>query len=115
MRKILISALIIGASVASVPASAQYRGGYGNRSDNGIDRQIDQIEQRIRQAAQNGRISRGEANRLLRQADQLDRLEDRYSRNGLNGRELQDLRNRVQNLRQQLRLDRQDGRRNDRW
>lgn len=132
MRKILISALLIGASVASVPASAQRydddrgydrrdydrRGhddrGYGHRSDDRIDHQIRQIEQRIRQAAQNRTISRNEANRLLRQADQIDRLEDRYSRNGLSRGELQDLRQRVQNLRQQLRFERQDGRR-DRW
>ncbi|MBV8688093.1 MAG: hypothetical protein JOZ90_00510 [Alphaproteobacteria bacterium] len=118
MRKILISALMIGATaISAAPASAQYRGGdrgaYGGgyRSDDGIDRQIRQIEQRIRQAMQNRTITRREADRLLRQADQIDRLEDRYSRNGLNARELQDLRMRVQNLRQQLRFERQDGRR----
>jgi predicted RNase H-like nuclease (RuvC/YqgF family) len=119
MRKILISALLIGASIASVPASAQRYDGYGDRgwghrSDDRIDQQIRQLEQRIRQAAQNGRISRGEANRLLRQVDRLDRLEDRYSRNGLDRRELQELRSRVQDLRQQLRFERQDGPR-DRW
>ena len=116
MRKILISALLIGASIASVPASAQRYDdrGYGHRSDDRIDQQIRQLEQRIRQAAQNGRISRGEANRLLRQVDRLDRLEDRYSRNGLDRRELQELRSRVQDLRQQLRFERQDGPR-DRW
>ena len=109
MRKMLISAFLIGATVVSAPASAQY--GRGHRSDDRIDRQIEQIEDRIRQARDNRRISRREADRLLRQADQIDRLEDRYSRNGLNGRELQDLRNRVQHLRPQLRWERQDGRR----
>jgi hypothetical protein len=114
MRKILISALLVGATIASVPASAQNRG-YGNRSDDRIDHQIEQIEDRIRQARQNRRISRGEADRLLRRADQIDRLEDRYSRNGLTRWEVQDLRQRVQNLRSQLRFDRQDGRQwNDR-
>jgi membrane-bound lytic murein transglycosylase B len=111
MRKILISALVIGAAAGSAPASAQHYGGYGNRSDDRIDYQINQIEDRIEQAARNGRISRGEARRLLRQAERIDRLEDRYSRNGLNRAELQELRQRVAQLRQQLRFERQDGRR----
>lgn len=110
MRKILISALLIGATIASVPAAAQQHRGYGNRNDDRIDHQIEQIEDRIRQARDNRRISRGEADRLLRRADQIDRLEDRYSRNGLSRWEIQDLRQRVQNLRAQLRFDRQDGR-----
>ena len=115
MRKILISALLIGATIAPMPASAQYRTDYhrGYRSDDRIDHQIRQIEDRIRQARQNRRISRGEADRLLRQADHIDRLEDRYSRNGLSRWEHQDLRQRIQNLRAQLRMDRHDGRRWD--
>jgi hypothetical protein len=133
MRKILISALLIGATaISAAPAAAQYgrgdrgaydqRGGYdrgGYRSDDGIDQQIRQIEQRIRMAMQNRTISRSEADRLLREASMIDRLEDRYSRNGLTGGELRDLRQRVQNLRQQLRFERQDdrydGRRDRRW
>ena len=116
MRKFLISALLIGATaVTAAPASAQYGRGGGYRSDDGIDQQIRQIEQRIRTAVQNRMVSRGEADRLLRQADQIDRLEDRYSRNGLTAYELRDLRQRVQNLRQQLRFERQDGRGDRRW
>jgi hypothetical protein len=112
MRKILISALVLGATVVSVPASAQYNRGY--RSDDRIDQQIREIESRIERAAQQRRISRVEARRLLRQADQIDRLEDRYSRNGLTRWEAQDLRQRVQNLRSQLRFERQDRRWDDR-
>ena len=119
MRKILISALLIGATAVSIPApaSAQYRSDYnrGHRSDDRIDHQIRQIEDRIRQARQNRRISRSEADRLLRQADHIDRLEDRYSRNGLSRWEHQDLRQRVQNLRAQLRWDRHDGRGGRDW
>ena len=120
MRKILISALLIGATMASVPASAQSWGqswGQGRqyRSDDRIDHQIQQIEYRIRTARERRMITRGEADRLLRQADYIDRLEDRYSRNGLTRWEVQDLRQRVQNLRAQLRFERHDGRRwNDR-
>ncbi len=116
MRKFLIPALLIGATaITATPAAAQYRNDYRAdqryRSDDRIDHQLRQIEQRIRQAAQNRRITRREADRLLRQADQLDRLEDRYSRNGLTQWEARDLRNRLQQLRAQLRFERQDGRR----
>ncbi len=115
MRKFMISAALLSIAVAAAPASAQRYGDYGHRSDDRIDHQINQIEERIERAADNGRISRGEARRLLRQAEQIDRLEDRYSRNGLTRWEVQDLRQRVQHLRQQLRFERQDGRRYDRW
>ena len=129
MRKLLISAVILGTLASAAPAAAQYRdyrGGYDSRGDDRIDHQIQRIEDRIRQAAQQRRISGREAQYLLRQAHGIDRLEDRYSRNGLSQWERQDLRNRVQNLRQQLRFERQDGRydrrddrgyddRRDRW
>ena len=123
MRKLLISAIIVGAAASvSMPASAQYRRGYdyrpnyqqNYRSDDRIDLRINEIEYRIRRAADRRMISRREAQRLLRQADQIDRLEDRYSRNGLTRWEVQDLRQRVQNLRQQLRFERRDGD-NRRW
>ena len=124
MRKFLIPALLIGATaITATPAAAQYRNDHRNdyrndyradqryRSDDRIDHQLRQIEERIRHAARNGAITRREADRLLRQADQLDRLEDRYSRNGLTQWEARDLRNRLQQLRAQLRFERQDGRR----
>ncbi len=117
MRKALISALILSSFAAAAPAAAQYRGGgydRGYRSDDRIDQQIRQIEDRIERAAERRLISGREANRLLRQADQIDRLEDRYSRNGLTRWEVQDLRQRLQNLRQQLRWERNDGD-NRRW
>jgi|GEM_PF-289576 len=112
MRKLLISAVLLGtAASVSVPASAQpYRGYQQNYvNDDRIDLRINEIEDRIRRAAAERRISRGEAERLLRQAEQIDRLEDRYSRDGLTQWEVQDLRQRVQYLRQQLRFERQDG------
>jgi hypothetical protein len=115
MRKFLISAALLSATVVATPASAQY---YGHRGEDRIDHQLNQIEQRIRIAADRGTISRGEARGLLRQAHQLDRLEDRYSRNGLSRWERDDLRNRLQHLRQQLRFERQEARwddRRDRW
>ncbi len=128
MRKFLISAVLLSSFAAAAPAAAQYRDrddrgydrGYdrdydrGYRDDDRIDHQIRRIEDRIRRAAQNRAISGREAHRLLREADYIDRLEDRYSRNGLTRWEVQDLRQRVQNLRQQLRFERHDGD-NRRW
>jgi opacity protein-like surface antigen len=126
MRKLLISALLLGAATAATPAAAQYsqRGydynqrGYGYddrtyRDDDRIDQQIAEIRDRIRRAADRRQITRREAERLLYQADQIDRLEDRYSRDGLSRWELQDLRSRVQDLRQQLRFERHDDRYDD--
>lgn len=123
MRKFVIaSALIVTAATGAAPASAQYypdnRHGYGYRGDDRIDRQLDQIEDRIRRAADRRQISRREEYRLLNMAERLDRLEDRYSRNGLTQWERRDLQNRLQHLRQQLRFERRDDRwddRRDRW
>ena len=116
MRKILISVLLIGAMLVSVPASAQSWGqGRGYRSVDRIVQQIDRIEDRIRDARERRLISRGEAERLLRRSEHIDRLEDRYSRNGLTREEVQDLRRRVPDLRQQLRFERPDRRYADRY
>jgi hypothetical protein len=118
MRKILISAALVSAVAMAAPAAAQYRDynrgndrNYGYNQGRNIEREIDQIKQRIDQAARRGTISRSEANRLFRRADQLDRLADRYRRNGLSPREHDELQRRVQDLRQQLRFERRDDRR----
>lgn len=121
MRKFLISAALLSAAAVTAPAAAQYRDydrGSDYRGGQSIERQLDQIEDRIRRAEDRDRISRGEANRLLRQADQIDRLYDRYRRNGLTRWEHQDLQNRIHNLRQRLQFERRDNRyddRRDRW
>ena len=131
MRKFLISAVLVSAAAVAAPASAQYydynRGynqgynqGYGYDEGSGynqgygrggnVEQQLDQIQNRIRRAAERGRISRSEANRLFRQADQIDRLYDRYRYNGLSQREVQDIQYRIQNLRQRLQYERQEDR-----
>lgn len=112
MRKFLISAALLSATAIAAPAAAQSWGnGYGNNnSRSNIQRQVNQIEQRIQRAAQRRTISGSEANRLLRRADQLERLAYRYERNGLTQREHYELQSRLQNLRAQLQEDRRDGR-----
>ena len=119
MRKLLISASLAIAAVAAVPAVAQNRGhDYNYRGGENIDRQLDNIAERIRRAEDRNRISDREADRLLRRVGQIDRLSHRYRRNGFTQWERRDLHNRVQNLRQQLRWERQEDRhddRRDRW
>jgi hypothetical protein len=113
MRNRLISAALISFVAIASPAAAQYypqNRGYGYGAGN-VDRELDQIRERIQRAEQRDRISRGEAFRLLRQADAIDRLFYRYRRNGLTQWEARDIHNRVQNLRQRLRFERQE----DRW
>jgi hypothetical protein len=112
MRKILISTLLAASVVASAPAAAQYRDDYrshqGYRSGAGIERQIDEIKDRIEIARDHRRLSREEARRLRYEADQLDRLADRLRRDGVSIREARFLQARVDRLRQQLRYERRD-------
>lgn len=109
MRKFLIPALIV-ASVAA-PAAAQNRGGYDSRRGGaGIERQIDQIEQQIDRLRDRRLISSNESQRLARQAEQIDRLHDRYRRDGLSRREYSDLEQRLQTLRQRVQAERREGR-----
>lgn len=109
MRKFLISAMLLSTVAVATPAAAQYNRGYGHQGQN-IERQLDQLERQIDNMRDRRLISRNEAIRLSRQAEQIDRLHDRYRRNGLTQREHWDLQNRVQNLRQQVRYERREGR-----
>ena len=106
MRKIILPAIILATGLSAAPAAAQFYG-YGGQD---IRRQLSQIVDRIHRAEARDMISQREENRLLRQASHVDRLLYRYQRNGLSSWEARDLRNRVQDLRQQLRFER-----NDRW
>ncbi|HEX9954162.1 MAG TPA: hypothetical protein VGB48_02980 [Allosphingosinicella sp.] len=111
MRKFIIAALALSTVAVSAPAAAQYRGGGGyNQGGHGIERQIDQMERQIDRLRDRRLISAREAMRLSRQAEQIDRLHDRYRRNGLSQGEHHDLMQRIQNLRQSVRYERREGR-----
>ena len=112
MRKFMIPAIVLSTLVAAAPAAAQYDYRGGNRGDNRFDRQIDQLVDRIHRAEDRDLISRREEDRLLREARQLNTLENRYSRGGFNRWETQDMQRRIQQLRAQFRWERVDG--NDR-
>lgn len=117
MRTLLISAAVAAATFAALPAAAQdygrqdrYGYGYSQQGRHILD-ELRQIDRRIDRAAARGVISRGEARRLHLNGNRIERLYHRYRRNGLSRGEMQDLRNRVHGLRQQLRWERRD----DRW
>ena len=108
MRNILIATMLVSGVAMAAPANAQ---SYNHRGGERIERQLEQIVDRIHRAEDRDIISKREEGRLLRQARQIDRLNDRYRRNGLTHWERQDLQNRVHALRQDLRFERRDDRR----
>ena len=117
MRKILISAVLLGALASAAPAAAQYgqRGGYdggrgGYNQGQNVRQQLGSLQQRVDNLFQRRLLSDREARRLSRQIEQTDRLFDQYRRNGLTRSEQYDIQNRVQNLRGQIREERQEGR-----
>ena len=124
MRKLLVSVAVATATLAAVPAAAQYRSvdrqwdQRDSRSWNqrGPDRQavrqllvrLDQAEQRINRSARRGILSQREAYSLRRQANIIEARLHRAGRNGLSGREFAELRVQVNRLEQRLRYERRD-------
>jgi hypothetical protein len=119
MRKLLVSVAIATATLAAVPAAAQYqdrhwddRPGYGHRTNwqavNDLRRDLAQIEDRINRSARRGQISQREAFGLRREANRIENRLQRASRGGLSGREFAELRVSVNRLRQHLRVERRD-------
>lgn len=124
MRKLLVSVAVATATLAAVPAAAQYRGDdrrWEHRDDRRWDdrrhdrRQIqqllirlDQVEQRIERSARRGIISGREAMSLRREANHIRNRLHRARRDGLSGREFGELNARVNRLEQRLRHERRD-------
>lgn len=117
MRKFLMSALIAGAAVAAAsPAAAQ---GWGHNNGprpgqhmgwNGgqIRAQINQLDNSISRAQQRRTISQREATGLRRQTLNLQRQYNQFARNGLDRREVSILQSGVNQVRQNLRMERLD-------
>jgi hypothetical protein len=107
MRKIVLSMVIASATLTAIPASAQMW-----RPRPAVARQIqtdiNQLDNQIDRAQQRRKISRQEAISLKRQATNLQRTYNRYSRNGLDRREVADLERQINVVRQNLRLERRD-------
>ena len=115
MRKLLVSVALATATLAAVPAAAQYNQHQGwnqrgpdRRQISQLLRQLDQVDVRIDRQARRGNISQREAFALNRQANQIRNRLFRASRNGLSGREFAELRHQVNRLEHNLRLERRD-------
>lgn len=114
MKYMLLMTAAVSAVAMAAPAAAQYsnrsNGNYGEFSTR-FDYRIDQLEDRLDSGIRAGVIDRREARDLRWQMNELARLEDQYSRNGLSETERQDLQLRLRTLRQNLRVadNRSDG------
>ncbi len=123
--KVLISALVAGASLAAaVPAAAQgysqqrYDDRYdrGDRYDNNqyrgnanaIARQIQQLQTRVNRNDGRDRISEREAAGLRPAVYDLNRQFRDYNRNGLTQRETRILQDRISQVRSRLQVERRD-------
>ena len=129
MRKILISvaaasaAMIAAAPAASAQSSfgiSQLQRGYGYGYQNGraqtqrFNQQIAQLEQRIQMSAQRRAITASEYRALRNHAAELRRRLYRFARDGMTRGEIQDIADRIDNLRDRIRDERRDGRRDGR-
>lgn len=106
MNKLLFPMAALGAIAVAAPAAAQY--GYNSDvragGSVGISNQIGQLEARLQAGISAGLIDRVEARELRMDLRELRLLERRYSYNGLTQAERQDLRQRLRNVRQELRM-----------
>ena len=115
MRKILVSVALATATLAAVPAAAQYNGNHGwhqrrpdRRAVPNLLAELNQVEQRNERSARRGIISPREAFGLRREANQIRARLSRSGRDGLSGREFANLRIQVNRLEQRVRLERRD-------
>ena len=92
-----------------------YNGGWNGAGNGGLNGEQARLSQRIDRAAYSGQISRREAQRLRGQLDEFQRLQWRYSRDGLSRWEQRDLNDRLDRIRYALHDDRHDGGWRDRY
>lgn len=109
-KKAILPLVAVTALSAAVPAAAQSYRGYDRWDQNWdrIDRRFERLDHRIDQGVRNGSLSRREAVRLRADFHTLIQLERRYSINGLNRWERQDLNSRFERLSAQIRYERRD-------
>jgi outer membrane murein-binding lipoprotein Lpp len=107
MRKLILGAIAASTAFAAGPAAAQvwvFRPAVRSQ----IQSDINQLDRQIERAASRGTISRREATGLRRQANNVQRLHNRYGRNGFTRQEVAQLESEVNQIRQRLRLERRD-------
>ena len=95
MRKIIMAMAAGSALAMAAPAAAQYA--------RGADMRIDQLQAEIQTGVRAGTIRRDDARTLREHQRVLRQTERTYALNGFTRAERQDLQNRIQNLRRQIR------------
>ena len=124
MRKYLVSASVVAATLATaVPAAAQWQPqgnayGYDNRGQGRrLEVRIAQLRREIVRLDRRGVISDREARRLDAQARELELRFRQFSYNGIDPRERFELQQRIERLEQNIRRQATDGNRrgNDRY
>lgn len=97
MNKILIALAATTAFAGAAPVAAQYGGG-------NMQIRSGQLQMQLQDGVRSGAITRAEAMPLREQLRQLTRLETLYARDGISGRERADLQQRINSLRQNIRM-----------
>jgi hypothetical protein len=132
MRKIILSLAAAGAAlVAASPAAAQYypqpqpapyaygHNGYGQGNwgmVRNLQVRIDNVQRQIARLDRRDRIGGRSADRLLDEANRIERRLRERARNGLDAREAGDLNYRIQRLEQRVQFAMNDRNgRYDRW
>lgn len=104
MNKLLLSMAAVGAIAVAAPAASQSWSNPNAGGGMGIETRIAQLDARIQAGISTGEISRTEARSLRMQVRQLRTLERQYSYNGLTQSEREDLRARLRELREDVRI-----------
>jgi hypothetical protein len=129
MRRIVLCIAAAGAAlIAASPAAAQYypqpQRGYGFQNNWGevrsLQARIDNVERQISRLDRRDVIGGRRADRLLDEANRIDRRLREKARNGLDPREAGEIQFRIQRLEQQVQVALNDrggryGDRDDRW
>ena len=103
MKTFLLAMTAIPALIAAAPAAAQtYRA--NSATDVAFTQRIDQLRNRINVGIRSGAINRAEARALRSELFTLQRLHASYRINGLNMRERDILRDRIRDLRGDVRI-----------
>jgi hypothetical protein len=112
MKRVLVAVAALSTLAAALPAAAQpYRGDdwRGGRDPS------HHLEMRIQRMVERGAISWREARNLRAQVNMVERLEWRYSRDGLSNWERRDLDRRYDAIQARIRYEARDGRGDDRY
>ena len=122
MRTFLISAAAaVSALAVAAPAAAQwqqpnYGGGYGYNNNYGAVRslqaRLNNIERQINRLDSRNVLSEREADRLRRDANQVERQIRYFARSGLNQNEYRSIQYRIAQLEQRVQREARDG---NRW